>query len=152
MSIDPKPQLSASLEDYLEAIYHLSDAETVARSKDIAERLGVSRASVTSALRVLSEKSLVNYKPYGYITLTEKGRKLAGRVAGRHEILRRFFAEVLGVNDQTAHEAACRAEHTMGPDITSRLVSFVDFVTQGQNEADTVVGQFQHYWQSVNKD
>ena len=152
MSIDPKPQLSASLEDYLEAIYHLSDAETVARSKDIAERLGVSRASVTSALRVLSEKSLVNYKPYGYITLTEKGRKLAGRVAGRHEILRRFFAEVLGVNDQTAHEAACRAEHTMGPDITSRLVSFVDFVTCRQDDADTVVGQFQDYWQSVHKD
>ncbi len=152
MSIDPKPQLSASLEDYLEAIYHLSDAETVARSKDIAERLGVSRASVTSALRVLSEKGLVNYKPYGYITLTEKGRKPAVRVAGRHEILRRFFAEVLGVNEQTAHEAACRAEHTMGPEITSRLVSFVDFVTQGQDDADSVVGQFQDYWHSVNKD
>ena len=66
--------LSSSLEDYLEAIFNLLKESNIARSKDIAESLGVSRASVTGALRVLKEKGLANYKPYDYITLTETGR------------------------------------------------------------------------------
>jgi DtxR family Mn-dependent transcriptional regulator len=65
--------LSASLEDYLEAIYNLAEAKKVARSRDIAEALGVSRASVTGALRALKEKGLIEHEPYGYVTLTEAG-------------------------------------------------------------------------------
>lgn len=143
-------KLSASLEDYLEAIYNLSAGRSVARSKDIAEILGVSCASVTSALRALAEKKLVNYKPYGYITLTEKGRKVAGRVVRRHDILKQFFADVLGIDPQTAQEAACRAEHTLEPEITSRLTAFIDFLTQSQQESDNgnLVQQFQQYWKS----
>ncbi len=152
MNIHQKQKLSASLEDYLEAIYNLSIAETVARSKDIAELLRVSRASVTSALRALAEKELVNYKPYGTITLTDKGRKLAARVAGRHEILRQFFNDVLGVAPETAHAAACRAEHTLGPEITSRLMSFVDFVTQTDDNGQNLVHRFHQSRHSANED
>ena len=152
MSIQGSEKLSASLEDYLEAIYNLSKVQTVARSKEIAQSLGVSRASVTSALQTLSEKGLVNYKPYGYITLTDKGRKLAARVAGRHDILKQFFADVLGVNAQKAHEAACRAEHTMGPDITSRLTTLVDFLSQSGDDGKNLIQKFQRYWENVNGD
>ena len=60
MTIKQMEKLSASLEDYLEVIYNLSKQSRVARSKDIAEALGVSRASVTGALRTLTEKNLVN--------------------------------------------------------------------------------------------
>ena len=81
MSTDKKRNLSASLEDYLEAILNLSGDRKVARSRDIAEALEVSRSSVTGALRTLAEKQLVNYKPYGYITLTDQGRALAEKVA-----------------------------------------------------------------------
>ena len=62
--------LSASLEDYLEAILNLTSESNVARSKDIAKLLSVSRSSVTGALRVLKKKGLANYKPYDYVTLT----------------------------------------------------------------------------------
>ncbi|MFA6176565.1 MAG: metal-dependent transcriptional regulator, partial [Phycisphaerae bacterium] len=61
-----RKKLSASSEDYLEAIYNLVSLHKVARSKDIAESLGVSRASVTGAIKLLSDKGLVDYKPYGY--------------------------------------------------------------------------------------
>lgn len=152
MSIEAQEKLTDSLEDYLEAIYNLSGGQEVARSKDIAHSLDVSCASVTTALRTLSGKELVNYKPYGYITLTEKGRKLAGRIVRRHGILKHFFAEVLGLSPSTAHEAACRAEHTMGSDITTRLTAFVDFLTQTEGDGGNLIEQFHHYWKSVNED
>jgi DtxR family Mn-dependent transcriptional regulator len=145
-------KLSASLEDYLEAIYNLSAAQSVARSKDIAQVLAVSCASVTSALRTLADKKLVNYKPYGYITLTDKGRKLAVRVVRRHDILQQFFADVLGVQADMAQEAACRTEHAMEPEITARLTAFVDFLTRSQGSQDNLACQFQQYWKTTNED
>ena len=61
--------LSASLEDYLEAILHLVTEKQVARSRDIAKRLRVNRSSVTGALQALAKKGLVNYEPYEAVTL-----------------------------------------------------------------------------------
>jgi DtxR family Mn-dependent transcriptional regulator len=122
-------KLSASLEDYLEAILNLSADSKVARSKDIADALDVSRSSVTGALRTLAEKQLVNYKPYGFITLTDPGRALAEKVARRHDIIKSFFVNVLGVDQTTASQAACKAEHALGPKIVARLLHFIEFAT-----------------------
>jgi DtxR family Mn-dependent transcriptional regulator len=113
--------LSASLEDYLEAIFNLAGEFKVARSRDIAVVLGVSKASVTGALRLLKEKGLVNYKPYNYITLTEAGRTAAAEVVRKHNVLKSFFADVLGIDKDTAQQAACKAEHALGPKIISRI-------------------------------
>ena len=89
--------LSASLEDYLEAIFNLAGESNVARSKDIAKLLGVSRSSVTGALRILKKKGLVNYKPYDYVTLTNSGQAAAAEGTRKHNILKFFFVHVLGV-------------------------------------------------------
>ena len=89
-------KLSASLEDYLETIYFLSQSGR-ARSKDISRRLEVSRASVTGALRMLKEKGLLHYEPYGPITLTPTGRQRAVEVAQKHEVLASFFVDVLAM-------------------------------------------------------
>ena len=62
--------LSASLEDYLEVIFHLEQSNRVARAKDIADQMNVQRASVTGALKALSGRGLINYSPYSFITLT----------------------------------------------------------------------------------
>jgi DtxR family Mn-dependent transcriptional regulator len=113
--------LSASLEDYLEAILNLTDQSNVARSRDIAAMLGVSKASVTGALRHLKEKGLVNYKPYAYVTLTEAGRAAAAEVVRKHNILKSFFINVLGVDKDTAQRAACKAEHALGPKVIARI-------------------------------
>lgn len=151
MAMRTNEKLSASLEDYLEAIYHLSAGQDVARSKDIADSMGVSRASVTGALRALSEKGLIHYKPYGYTTLTEKGHEAAGRVARRHEVLGLFFETVLGVDAATAQSAACRTEHTLGPEITVRLMAFVEFLSQTQDDGRDIIQQFQSYWETLNE-
>ena len=120
--------LSASLEDYIEAIAHIVDEKKVARGKEIAKRLKVSRASVTEALRALSKKGLVNYEPYEVITLTEKGKEVAKDVIRRHEALKEFFVKVLAIDDTIAEESACRIEHAAPPEVIERLIRFVKFI------------------------
>ncbi len=129
--------LSASLEDYIEAIYHIITKKQVARSKDIATRLDVSRASVTEALRTLSKKGLINYAPYEPITLTSVGKTTAEDVIFRHNALKRFFIEVLAIDDKTAEEGACKVEHAAPPEVISRMIAFIDFLQvcpRGGNE------------------
>ncbi|MGA2323991.1 MAG: metal-dependent transcriptional regulator [Sedimentisphaerales bacterium] len=118
--------LSASQEDYLEAILNVADASGVARSTDIAVSLGVAKPSVTGALKLLAKRGLVNYKPYGCVTFTQKGVSQAGRVAQRHEIIKSFFVDVLNVDAAVAQKAACKAEHLLGPVIISRMRDFTD--------------------------
>jgi DtxR family Mn-dependent transcriptional regulator len=120
-------QLSASLEDYLEAIYHTVEAKGAARAKDIVMRLGVHNSSVTQALKSLAEKELVNYAPYDTITLTESGAAIAKDVVKRHVTLRKFLGSVLGLPAQEADEGACRLEHAISPPILDRIVAFVEY-------------------------
>ena len=117
--------LSASLEDYLEVIYHIVEEKKVARAKEIASRLKVSRSSVTEAFRSLSQKGLINYAPYEVITLTEQGRKVAQDVIRRHEALKDFFMKVLAVEERLAEEGACKIEHAAPREIIERLIQFV---------------------------
>ncbi len=121
-------KLSASLEDYLEAIFHIAAQKQAAKAKDIARRLKVSSSSVTGALHALAEKGLINYAPYDLITLTAAGKAAAGKIIRRHEVLRNFFVRVMAVEKNAAEEAACRMEHVISQDILERLVQFVDFV------------------------
>jgi DtxR family Mn-dependent transcriptional regulator len=121
-------KLSSSLEDYLEAIFHVVAQKQVARSRDIAERLGVNRSSVTGALQSLADKGLVNYEPYEAITLTKRGEGLAKDVVRRHEALRDFLVKVLSVDTPKADEAACQMEHAVPQPILERLIEFVEFV------------------------
>ena len=125
--MEPVP-LSASLEDYIEAIYHIIAEKQVARGKDITARLGVSGASVTEALRSLSRKGLINYAPYEVITLTDSGRTTAEDVVRRHTALKRFFVEVLAIDEEIAEDAACRVEHAAPPEVIERMVSFIRFL------------------------
>jgi DtxR family Mn-dependent transcriptional regulator len=121
-------RLSASLEDYLEAIFHIVAKNQVARAKDICLRMKVSGPSVTGALRSLSEKGLINYAPYDVITLTDEGRTVAEDVVRRHEALRDFFTKVLLVDEDAAEEASCKMEHAVSQDILERLIQFAEFV------------------------
>lgn len=151
MTTKDNVKISSSLEDYLEVIYNLTEAQGMARSKDIADAMNVSRASVTGALKALSDKGLVNYQPYAYITLTEQGCGVAKRVVNRHQVLARFFKTVLGAEPDVSEAAACRTEHTLGPEITSRLMAFIEYVTQNQDNGNNITEEFQHYWQQYNE-
>lgn len=120
--------LTASLEDYLEAIFHIVAEKQAARGKDIALRLKVNNSSVTGALRSLSEKGYINYAPYDLITLTESGQSIAREIVRRHETLRDFFEKVLKIERSEAEETACKVEHAVSRKTLDKLISFVEFI------------------------
>lgn len=120
--------LSSNMEDYLEAIYHISVEKQAARAKDIAERMQVNKSSVTGALKSLSEKGYVNYAPYDIITLTAEGQIIAKDVVRRHETLKDFFVKILLLDEEEAEEASCKVEHTISDKILDRIINFVEFM------------------------
>lgn len=121
-------KLSASLEDYIEAIYNIIIEKQVARGKDIANMLDVTGASVTEALRSLSQKGLVNYAPYEAITLTEIGRQVAKGVVHRHNALKQFFIKILDIPEEVAELGACKIEHAAPQPIIERMINFIEFI------------------------
>ncbi|MBN2108258.1 MAG: metal-dependent transcriptional regulator [Deltaproteobacteria bacterium] len=145
--MEDNDQLSASLEDYLETIYLIVRKKHAARAKDIADQLQVKASSVTAALRLLSEKSLVHYAPYDIITLTAEGERLARDVLKRHQALYHFLLDVLGVGEEEAETGACKLEHSISPLVLKRLISFVDFVQQCPRVGTQWVKEFNSFCQ-----
>ncbi len=145
-------QVSDSLEDYLETILTLERANKVARVKDIAEKLGVLRGSVTGALKNLAEKGLIHYEPYSFITLTPKGKKIAAEVHRRHEVLRDFLENVLLMEAGQAEENACRMEHAVDRAVIDRLVMFLDYIHQCPRTGRDWIDLFVNYYTKSKPD
>jgi len=120
--------ITASMEDYLEAIYHISREHKVARAKQIASRMDVAMSSVTGALKHLAEHGLVNYDPYEYVTLTKEGRAVASDIAHRHTSLKSFLVNVLSIREPLAEETACKMEHAITGEVLERFLRFAEFV------------------------
>ena len=138
--------LSENLEDYLETILSLEKTNKVARVKDIAEKMGVLRGSVTGALKSLAEKKLINYKPYSFITLTRKGATIAREITRRHEVLKDFLHNVLLLDPEKAEQNACRMEHGMDRTAIDRLVQFIDYVHYCPRTGDDWIKAFVNYY------
>ena len=118
--------LSASLEDYLEAILQLERASRVARVSEIAGQLGVSRPSVTGALKQLGARRLVAHAPYGHVTLTAEGSRIAVEVERRHLAIKDFLTCVLGIPDDRAETTACKLEHVLEAEILAYFVAHAE--------------------------
>ncbi len=128
--MDQTVTLTPTLEDYLEAISRLVVAGGAARVRDIAEALSVHKSTVTTALRSLANRGLINYRPYSKATLTPRGRTVAQQIVRRHDVISRFLTDVLSVPKDAAEESACKIEHAIAPEILDRLSQFIEFVEQ----------------------
>ena len=117
--------VTASLEDYLEAIYFLYQKNAEVRITDVARELDISKPSVNRAINTLKSQGLVEHEHYGDLKLTEKGLKIACDVAKRHKTIKSFLAEKLGVDDETAEREACLIEHNISADTMERLRLFM---------------------------
>lgn len=116
--------ISSTLEDYLETILVLTNEKGAARVRDISECLGVHKSTVTSALKSLCDKGLLNYAPYEIATLTDEGEKIAKGVRRIHKTIYRFLKDTLLLDETTAEENACRLEHVMDRKVVDRLILF----------------------------
>lgn len=115
---------SATLEEYLEAIYKHS-LEGVVRPAQLAEALAVSAPTVTSTLRRLEAAGLVTRPGLG-VELTESGRREALTIVRRHRVAERFLVDALGLPWDAAHEEACRLEHALSERVLAALEVFLD--------------------------
>ncbi len=120
--------LTASLEDYLEAICVIGLKKRVVRVKDIVKRLDVKPSSVIGALKALGERGLVIHERYGYVELTEDGASAAERIYKKHKALAKFFHEILGIDSETAVKDACQIEHYVDRKTMDRISKFIDFI------------------------
>ena len=97
-----KSPISGALSDYLEAIYVLSEEKPCVRITDISVYLNISKPSVNRAVNTLRELGFAEHKPYGDISLTDKGRAAGAQMRERHEIVKRFLTAVLNIPADTA--------------------------------------------------
>jgi Mn-dependent DtxR family transcriptional regulator len=122
--------LTMASEDYLESVYRImveQDAfETGIRSVDVAEQLGVSKASVNKAITTLKEHGMVEQTRYGRVTLTDDGREYAALVWRAHRALRTFLEAELGVDPKVADDEACLMEHDLSEDTMRRWCDYLE--------------------------
>lgn len=123
-------KLSASLEDYIEAVYTEVLKNGCAKVTDIANNLNVKKASVSGALNQLKKLGLIIYEPYSAVTLTEDGIKHAKIIFQKHVVLADFFENVLYLPKDEAIQNACKVEHVMPKELFSRLNKFSIFIKE----------------------
>lgn len=120
-----------AVEDYLKAIYQLSEAGAPVSTSAIAERLGIAAGSVTGMLKRLAEAGLVEHTRYYGARLTDDGANNAIRTIRRHRILELFLVDVLGYTWDRVHEEAERLEHVVTDELIDRMAGVL-----GQPDAD----------------
>ena len=116
--------LHESGEMYLETILILKNQNEYVRSIDIAHTMDFSKPSVSRAIKLLKESQLIVVDDKGYIDFTDKGRRIAEKVYGRHQILTEFLVSI-GVSAKQAEEDACRIEHIISDETQQCIQNFL---------------------------
>ena len=117
-----------NMEDYLEAIWDLQKNKGYIKVKDIADKLEVTRPSVSEMIKKLSENEYIIYEKYGGIIFTGKGKKLAQEIKKRHNLFVEFL-KIIGVSEENAQQDACKLEHDVSPETITCLLEFVEFIS-----------------------
>ena len=129
--VEVKKKLTVSKEDYLKAIWSLSERETTGKAEagtnDLASMLQVSPPAVSKMLKQMERQSLVAHVPYYGVRLTEKGRSAALKVVRRHRLLELFLTEVLKYDAHSVHDEAERLEHHISEEFERRIDELLDF-------------------------
>jgi DtxR family transcriptional regulator, Mn-dependent transcriptional regulator len=111
---------STSVGNYLKAMWESAEEGTVS-TREVAERLSLSKASVTKMFARLREMGLVEYEPYRGASLTEEGLSEALRLVRRHRLMETFLLDRLGYSWEDVHEEAEQLEHAVSDRFTERL-------------------------------
>lgn len=115
-----------SMEMYLETVYILETEHGHAHSVEIAKKLGVSKPSVTKAMKLLKEKGLIHKESYGSITLTPKGLELSMKVYHRHKMITLYLEHSLGISSHEATTNACKMEHIISSDMVNSIEKYLE--------------------------
>jgi DtxR family Mn-dependent transcriptional regulator len=119
--------LSRSVEDYLKAIYGLSQDGDPASTSAIADVLDIQPASVTGMVKRMAESGLLEHVPYKGVDLTESGTREALRVLRRHRILETYLCERLAFSWDDVHDEAERLEHAASDQLIEKMARALGF-------------------------
>lgn len=126
MTTAPASRPSEAIEDYAKAIYALqrrAGGEDGVSTNDLAERLGVTPASVSAMLKKLAERGLAVHERYRGVVLTPEGERVALEILRHHRLLELYLAEHLGVPWDRVHEEAEALEHVISEDLEARIAA-----------------------------
>ncbi len=115
--------LTRSVEDYLKAIYRISDSGHTASTSQIAQVLDLTPPSVSGMVKRLSEQGLLERVPYHGVQLTPEGRRAALRMLRRHRLIEAYLVEFLGYTWDTVHAEAERLEHAVSDGLVERMAT-----------------------------
>nr|WP_067059217.1 metal-dependent transcriptional regulator [Mucilaginibacter sp. L294] len=114
-------------ENYLKAIFKLSQITENVSTNQIAAELATKASSVTDMLRKLAEKLLINYTRYQGVSLTQTGEKVAINIIRRHRLWEYFLVEKLHFKWDEVHDMAEEMEHISSNELIDRLDEFMGF-------------------------
>lgn len=118
--------ITASMEDYIEMIYRLSDNTGFTRVVDLSKALNVKPASISNMIRKLDDLNLVTYEKYGYIKLTEDGDSYGAYLLYRHNTIEKFL-KVIGVTNNVLEETE-KIEHVLNKETFERIENFIEII------------------------
>jgi len=119
------PELTASVEDYLKAIYELERAGRPAATSELAVHLGVAPASVTGMVRRLADLGLLTHERYRGARLTARGRRAALRTLRRHRVIEAYLVRALGYRWDEVDPEAERLEHAATDELVDRMATAI---------------------------
>lgn len=113
--------LSTTTQDYLKVIWALGERGDPVTTKALAERLGVTAATVSQTIRKLVDQGLVVHEPFAAIDLSELGREHALQMVRRHRLLETFLTTTLGYPWDEVHDEAEVLEHAVSEMMIDRI-------------------------------
>lgn len=120
--------LSLRRQKYLEVIAICCERKGFARNSEIASRLNIKRASVTETLNYLEREGLILRNQNRTVKLSAKGKEIVSQLDTKHEVLFRFFKDIVGMDDIEADRVACEMEHKVDSYVVDRIACVVEFI------------------------
>lgn len=122
-----------SAETYLKAIFLLQRKLGYVRSVDVANELGVSKPSVSVAVKKLCNEGLLTMDCDRNLIFTEDGLKYAASIFERHVVIENYLTDILDIEKEIAHKDACRLEHIVGPETVDKIKEVYDEKTKSDS-------------------
>jgi DtxR family transcriptional regulator, Mn-dependent transcriptional regulator len=125
----PLPSITSTKEDYVRAIYLLNASSQEVGVTTLAERLNLSKSTVSERVKELVRDGLATAAPYAQVTLTQKGITIGKKLTYKHRLIEVFLYETLKMPKHQVHAEAERLEHAFSDDAIARLDQFLKHPT-----------------------
>lgn len=130
-------EVTSRLEDYLEALFQLETSGQKLTVTALAENLKLTKGTITTVIKKMTEQGLVQHEAYGLIRLTDEGRKIGWHIFMKHERLTSFFHDFLGEKPEKSEEIACLIEHHLDGQAANCFFNLIDYLSDARESKES---------------